>query len=170
MNPPIDQLTPQGYDMTFGTNVIGHYLFLRLVYPLLVSSTTTASPSRIVWVASSGHYYADAVDFATLRDGPQRRAKSTFGLYAQSKFAQVMLTYHMRKQCEADGIVVGAVDPGNIRSEVLRTTPLFTRFMIWAVQVCTSSSAVLSVLNLKCIMLVADPIWRLDAALRWSRS
>ena len=134
MNPPIDQLTPQGYDLTFGTNVIAHFLFLRLLYPLLASSTSPTSPSRVVWVASSGHYYA-YMDYDTLRDGPARRTKSTFYLYAQSKLAQVMLAYHMRKQCGEDGILVSAVDPGNVRSEVRRTTPFLTRMLIYAGQV-----------------------------------
>lgn len=57
MTPPIDQLTAQKFDLQFGTNVLGHLLFIRLLYPLLVSITTSMDPSRIVWVTSSIQYY-----------------------------------------------------------------------------------------------------------------
>jgi NAD(P)-dependent dehydrogenase (short-subunit alcohol dehydrogenase family) len=32
--PPIETLTAQGYDMQFGTNVLGPYFFTKYVFPM----------------------------------------------------------------------------------------------------------------------------------------
>jgi NAD(P)-dependent dehydrogenase (short-subunit alcohol dehydrogenase family) len=58
MNPPIEQLTVQNYDLQFGTNVLGHYLFSKPLIPLM--ETTTAplpamQPVCLVKLASSVH-------------------------------------------------------------------------------------------------------------------
>ena len=36
MNPPIDMKTANGYDVQFGTNVLGHYLFTISLLPVLI--------------------------------------------------------------------------------------------------------------------------------------
>lgn len=98
MHPPIDELTAQGYDMQFGTNVLGvlaplfrpsnrrkmtvllgHFLLIKLLLPLLRSTATgssaTGEPSRIVWVSSSTNYYFNPpMKYDTLKDSPQRSA------------------------------------------------------------------------------------------------
>src|SRR4051794_27837900 len=49
--------TPQGYEIQFGTNYIGHCLFTRLLLPTLLTTATTAPRGsvRIVNVSSNGH-------------------------------------------------------------------------------------------------------------------
>ena len=58
MTPPISQITAQNYDMQFGTNVLGHFLFLRgfgalahglleVRISLIFSATPTFSQSDI---------------------------------------------------------------------------------------------------------------------------
>ena len=34
LSPPIEVLTAQGYDMQFGTNVLGPYFFTKYVFPM----------------------------------------------------------------------------------------------------------------------------------------
>ncbi|KAF8547993.1 NAD(P)-binding protein, partial [Imleria badia] len=41
MTPPIDMLTDDGYDLQFGTNVLGHFYFTKLVLPTLLSTAKT---------------------------------------------------------------------------------------------------------------------------------
>ena len=122
MVPPVDQLTAQKFDLQFGTNVLGHLLFIQLLYPLLVSTTTPADPSRIVWVASSMQYYfKPPIKYNLITDTEERKREDPWNLYMQSKFATVQLAYTLqREQGDKDGVVIFTVDPGNIESDLQR--------------------------------------------------
>ncbi|KAJ3555250.1 hypothetical protein NM688_g2682 [Phlebia brevispora] len=137
-NPPIEQLTVQGFDMTFGTNVLGHFLLLKLLEPVLKASSTPSSPSRVVWTASVAHYFSPPVNFDTLTDSSARKKLGPNGLYAQSKFITVALVNRLAKTHE-DGIVYIAVDPGNIRTDLQRYSRglayiLLNRLVLWPVE------------------------------------
>jgi NAD(P)-dependent dehydrogenase (short-subunit alcohol dehydrogenase family) len=90
MMPPVEQLTKDGYDLQFGTNVVGHFYLTKLLLPVL-SSTAKASPDghvRVLSVSSSSHMFAK-LNFNTFKDGPARKAVSPEGLYGQSKFVGI---------------------------------------------------------------------------------
>ena len=127
MIPPVDQLTAQKFDLQFGTNVLGHLLFIRLLYPLLVSTTTSADPSRIVWVASSVQYYFNPpINYDWITDTEVRRTKNPWFLYIQSKFATVQLAYALQRELgDKDGVVIFSLDPGNIKSDLQRHNQSF---------------------------------------------
>jgi len=127
MIPPIDQLTAQKFDLQFGTNVLGHLLFIRLLYPLLVSTTTSADPSRIVWVASSMQYYfKPPIKYDWITDTEARRKQNPWVLYSQSKFATVQLAYALQRELgDKDGVVIFSLDPGNIKSDLQRHNQSF---------------------------------------------
>src|SRR5690349_3185962 len=101
MTPPIDQLTAQGYDLQFGTNVLGHYYFTNLVLPKLGSTASSLPTSdtvgvRIVEVASDAHLLnaftgADVIKYETLHDGKDRSALATTQLYMQSKSGNILV-------------------------------------------------------------------------------
>ncbi|CUA69446.1 hypothetical protein RSOLAG22IIIB_14011 [Rhizoctonia solani] len=42
MAPPVDQRTVDGYDLQFGTNVLGHYFFTTLLLPTLIHTAKTS--------------------------------------------------------------------------------------------------------------------------------
>jgi len=141
MIPPVDQLTAQKFDLQFGTNVLGHLLFIRLLYPLLVSTTTTADPSRVVWVASSMQYYFNPpIKYDWIADTEERGKQDPWALYAQSKFATVQTVYSLQRELgDKDGVVVFSLDPGNIKSDLQRHNQNFIlnalfRFMLWPVE------------------------------------
>ena len=127
MIPPVDQLTAQKFDLQFGTNVLGHLLFIRLLYPLLVSATTSADPSRIVWVASSMQYFfKPPIKYDWITDTEVRRKQGPWTLYAQSKFATVQLGYALQRELgDKDGVVIFTLDPGNIKSDLQRHNQSF---------------------------------------------
>ncbi|KAI0686200.1 hypothetical protein C8Q76DRAFT_862721 [Earliella scabrosa] len=89
MCPPADQLTAQGYDLMMGTNIIGHFLLLRLLYPCLLPSSRPHSKPRKL---------------------------GTFAMYAQSKLVPVALSPHIASRGEP--VVSIAVDPGHTTSEI----------------------------------------------------
>jgi len=122
MIPPVDQLTAQKFDLQFGTNILGHLLFIQLLYPLLVSTTTPADPSRIVWVASSVQYhFKPPIKYDWVTDTEVRKRQNPWFLYMQSKFATVQLAYTFQRELgDKDGVVVFSLDPGNIKSDLQR--------------------------------------------------
>ena len=123
MFPPIDALTEQGYDLTIGTAVIGHHLFLRLLYPLLLAAPAPG-PARIVWTASFTHHHVPGgrLNYATFTDGPERRKTSMFMLYGEAKLAQVTLSVYLANRAKERGEAVTsiALHPGNINTEIFR--------------------------------------------------
>lgn len=79
-------VTDDGYDLQFGTNVLGHFYFTKLVLPMLLS-TARSSPqgtARIVNVSSNGHWFGDLM-YDTMKDGPARREQGPWQMYGQSK-------------------------------------------------------------------------------------
>src|SRR5579859_3456018 len=55
--------TKDGFELAFGTNHVGHYLFTRLLMPAL----ECAGEARVVTVASHGHYRAPGIDWEAIR-------------------------------------------------------------------------------------------------------
>ena len=122
MVPPIGQLTSQKLDLQFGTNVLGHLLFIRLLYPLIVSTTTPEDPGRIVWVASSMHYlFNPPIQYDWITDTEVRRKQDPLSLYGQSKFAIVQLVHALQRELGDDGgVVFFSVDPGFVKTNLQR--------------------------------------------------
>ncbi|KZV80273.1 NAD(P)-binding protein, partial [Exidia glandulosa HHB12029] len=64
MGSPADMLTSEGYDLQFGTNVLGHWYFTKLLLPVLVA-TSDAHPEdkpRVIHVSSNGHRMCPMID------------------------------------------------------------------------------------------------------------
>ncbi|PSR79872.1 hypothetical protein PHLCEN_2v6860 [Hermanssonia centrifuga] len=133
LGTPIEQVTAQGYDMQFGNNVLGHFLLLKLLYPVLAASTVPSSPSRIIWLASASQYFFQApMKYDTFKDGPARIKLGIHQHYCQSKFANVLLSFHLARTCHQDNIVSILVDPGNIKSDLNRhTTSFLFKILQW---------------------------------------
>ena len=132
MTPPVDQLTAQKFDLQFGTNVLGHLLLIRLLYPLLVSASTPEDHSRVVWVASAIQYlFKPPIKFDWITDTETRRNQDPWKLYGQSKFAIVQLVHALQREFgDKDGVAFFSLDPGNIKTDLLRHTNRFTRAMV----------------------------------------
>ncbi|KAG8877344.1 hypothetical protein FRB98_006746, partial [Tulasnella sp. 332] len=60
MNPPIEDLTTDGYDMQFGVNCLGHAHFTLLLLPQLIAAAKLSpdGKARVVNVSSNGAYGA----------------------------------------------------------------------------------------------------------------
>jgi len=122
METPMDQLTEEGYDMQFGTNVLGHFYFTKLLTPIL-SSTAKKSPDghvRVITLSSSAHHLIGGMNFNTFKDGPARRKMDPAQLYSQSKFGNLVFTSEYARRYASQGIVSIAVHPGNIRTDIVQ--------------------------------------------------
>lgn len=118
-------LTEQGFELTFGVNHLGPFLFTSL----LLDGLGEIGPGRVVTVASKAHFGAKRIDFDALR-----RPTSRTGLveYQTSKLCNVLFTRELARRSPALGAY--AVHPGMIASDIWRPIPwpirpLAVRFM-----------------------------------------
>ena len=109
--------TRDGFEMTFGTNHLGHFLLTTLLLPCLRRS----APARIVNVSSIAHFKATGIDWDALRR-PQR---TTTGLaeYEVSKLCNVLFTKELARGRAGAGVTSYALHPGVVASDVWRRIP-----------------------------------------------
>src|SRR5205085_5444035 len=108
--------TDDGYEMQFATNHLGHFALTLGLYEALVS----AVGARIVSVSSSGHLRSPVI-FDDLHY--RFREYDPFGVYGQSKTANVLFAVEASRRWAGDGIVANALMPGGIATNLQRHTP-----------------------------------------------
>ncbi|KAI6038878.1 hypothetical protein EDC04DRAFT_1844470 [Pisolithus marmoratus] len=121
LHPTVALVTDDGYDLQFGTNVLGHFYFTKLLLPILLS-TAESSPAgtvRVVNTSSTAHWFG-SLDFDTFKDTPKRRAQGTITLYSQSKAANIVFSAELHRRYGGQGIVSTSANPGLIATELLR--------------------------------------------------
>lgn len=125
MHPPMTALTTEGYDLQFGTNVLGHFYFTKLLLPVLVS-TAQSSPEKNVRVVntSSWSHHVAYLDFDTFKDTPARKRKSSDWLYGQSKFGNIVFSNELARRYGDQGIVSTSLHPGAIYTDLQRNESL----------------------------------------------
>lgn len=105
--PRSRQVTAEGHELMFATNVLGYY-WLTLA---LEANLAKAAPSRVVNVAS---YWAGDLDVDDL-EFIRRRYDNNLA-YRQSKQANRMLTVALAESLRGRGISVNACHPGDVNS------------------------------------------------------
>lgn len=108
--------TADGFETTFGVNHIGTFLLTELLRPMLVAS----APSRVV-VLSSKLHYSGKMAWDDLH--AERGSFSGPGAYNQSKLANVLFTKALARRLAGTGVVVNAVHPGVVATELARAYP-----------------------------------------------
>jgi len=121
--------TAQGWELAFGINHLGHFLFVTSLLDLL----RAGAPARVVIVASQAHADAKDLDADQLRG----RTRTITGLkeYNRSKLANVLFAQELARRVDPAEIGVYALHPGVVASDIWRRIPwpirpLMTRAMI----------------------------------------
>jgi NAD(P)-dependent dehydrogenase (short-subunit alcohol dehydrogenase family) len=109
---PLDR-TPEGWELQFATNHLGHFLLTALLAPALVAG----APARVVNLSSAGHAFG-GVDFDDLHY--ENRDYDKWQAYGQSKSANVLFTVELDRRLQAKGVRSFAVHPGVIMTELAR--------------------------------------------------
>src|SRR5262245_2843430 len=106
--------TKDGFELTFGTNHLGHYLFTRLLLDRIKGS----GAARIVNVSSKSHYRARTIPWDRL----QSRTRTVTGLreYEVSKLSNVLFTKELARRLEGTQVKTYAVHPGVVATDALR--------------------------------------------------
>ena len=108
-----EQRTPQGWELQFATNHLGHFALTTWLRPAL----RAADGARVVSVTSSAHLRSPVVfdDIHYLH-----RPYNPSTAYAQSKTANVLFGVEASQRFADDGITVNAAMPGGIRTALQR--------------------------------------------------
>ncbi|MBF6079323.1 SDR family NAD(P)-dependent oxidoreductase [Nocardia beijingensis] len=105
--------TPQGWEMQFATNHLGHFALATGLHRALAAAGT----ARVVSVSSSAHHRSPVV-FDDIHF--ERRPYDPWSAYGQSKTANVLFAVEATRRWAEDGITVNALMPGGIRTNLQR--------------------------------------------------
>lgn len=136
-SPPKRLETTDGFELQFGTNVLGHFALTALLLPALerASASDTAQPPRIVTVASIAHKHG-RIHFTDLQ---YQGGYSPQKVYSQSKLANLMLSFELDRRLRARGsrILAVAAHPGVANTNLFQAGnygPAEKAFRRWAGQ------------------------------------
>lgn len=110
MATPFGQ-TLDGFETQFGTNHLGHFVFVNRIAPLL------RADGRLINLSSAGHRYSN-VD---LNDPNfEKTPYDPMVAYGRSKTANILFAVEFDRRHRARGIRAAAVHPGVIQTELAR--------------------------------------------------
>ena len=107
-------VTADGFETQFGTNHLGHFVFVNRIASLFKQG------ARLVNLSSSGHRYAD-VDLVD--PNFEHTPYDEFVAYGRSKTANILFAVEFDRRHKAQGIRATAVHPGGIQTELGRHMP-----------------------------------------------
>jgi NAD(P)-dependent dehydrogenase (short-subunit alcohol dehydrogenase family) len=103
--------TVDGFETQFGTNHLGHFVFVNRIAPLMRAG------SRLINLASSGHRFSNV----NLEDPNFERTQyEPFVAYGRSKTANILFAVAFDERHRQRGIRAAAVHPGGIYTELGR--------------------------------------------------
>jgi NAD(P)-dependent dehydrogenase (short-subunit alcohol dehydrogenase family) len=108
--------TPQGWEMQFATNHLGHFALANHLHRALAAGGG-AGGARVVSVSSSGHLRSPVV-FEDIHF--RHREYDPWSAYGQSKTANVLFAVELTRRWAGDGITANALHPGGIRTRLQR--------------------------------------------------
>ncbi|KAL0468067.1 retinol dehydrogenase [Neurospora intermedia] len=142
INTTTRQTTPEGLEITFGTNHIGTFLFTNLLLLRNNLLSPPPPPARIITVSSAGHRLSPIrfsdYNFSShpekevppeedyMHPLPGAFAKCTedgyngMVTYGQSKTANILFTSYLQRQLKGRGVGAYTLHPGTIETELGR--------------------------------------------------
>jgi NAD(P)-dependent dehydrogenase (short-subunit alcohol dehydrogenase family) len=103
--------TADGFETQFGTNHLGHFVFVNRLVPLLKPG------SRIVTLSSAGHQISDVnIDDPNF----ERTEYQPFTGYGRSKTANILYAVALDDRLKGRGIRATSLHPGGIQTELGR--------------------------------------------------
>ncbi|MDX2087077.1 MAG: SDR family oxidoreductase [Kofleriaceae bacterium] len=104
--------TKDGFELAFGTNHVGHYLWTEKLLPLV----KRAPQGRIVVVASRAHYRAKGIDWEAIRR--PSASVSAFPEYTVSKLANVLHATELARRLAGTSVTTYSLHPGAVASDI----------------------------------------------------
>jgi len=110
-------MTASGFELCFGVCHVGHFLLVKLLTPVLI----TSAPARVVVVASKAHRHVKGIDFHAI----SKPTQSMGGLreYSVAKLANILFVKELARRLYGTGVTAYAVHPGVVATNVWRSLP-----------------------------------------------
>jgi len=110
MAPPKRLETKDGFELQFGTNVLGHFALTGLLFPAIELAVTGSGaqlpqPPRVVILASIAHKRG-RLDFNDLQSS---QAYGPMKAYQQTKLADLMLAFELDRRLKAKGSPIQSI-------------------------------------------------------------
>lgn len=105
-------LSPDGFEMTFAVNHLGHFVLTHGLMPLLLKG----APSRVINVSSVAHNRG-RVDFGNLR---AEKRFDDYEAYAQSKLCNVLFSAEFARRVDPRKVATYSLHPGVINTKLLK--------------------------------------------------
>ena len=109
--------TASGFELAFGVNHMGHFLFTQL----LLERIKASAPARIVTLASRAHIRTSGIDWEAVRQ--PTRTRTAIAEYAASKLANVWFSAELGRRLAGSGVNTYALHPGVVASDIWRSIP-----------------------------------------------
>jgi NAD(P)-dependent dehydrogenase (short-subunit alcohol dehydrogenase family) len=119
MAPPKRLETADGFELQFGTNVLGHFALTALLMPALkLAATGSPDRPRIVTIASIAHKRGQI----NLDDLQSEKTYSPMQAYRQSKLANLMFAFELDRRLRAANspVMSVAAHPGVANTNLFR--------------------------------------------------
>ena len=128
------KLSADGIEMTWALNHLNYFLLTQELTDLLKRTADEFGEARVINQASSSHHegavHWDDLEFKT---GWDIKGKGSigpgWGVYSQSKLANVMHAFALARRFEGTGVVANAVHPGVVVTGFAANNGLFYKLM-----------------------------------------
>jgi NAD(P)-dependent dehydrogenase (short-subunit alcohol dehydrogenase family) len=115
---PERKLTSDGFETTFQSNHLGHFVLTASLFPKLAPNARIINVSSLAYQISSG---PGGLDIDNLNG---EKSYGPWKSYGQSKLANILFTQELQRRIDASGnsksIVVTALHPGAVNTDLAR--------------------------------------------------
>ena len=111
------RFTADGFEMTFGVNHLGHFLFTNL----LLEDLKRSAPARVITVSSELHKPSHGMGPAPDFDYDNLKAEKYYDaqvFYKNSKLANMWFAYELNRRLAGTGVTSNAVCPGFVPAAI----------------------------------------------------
>ena len=124
--PPSGSISKQKHELQIATNCLGPYLLTQLLIPTLEATALRSQPAavRVVWTSSQ------VVDLTAMKGGldpAYLTCQDQVQNYTISKVGNWFLASETAAQVRKMGVLSITQNPGNLKSNLLRTAPTLMR-------------------------------------------
>lgn len=129
------QVTPDGIELMFGAEYLGHFLLTNLLAGALIMG----APARVVTISGEGHKAGVEGKTGATIDFDDLLGEKKFDVYKASKqvvLAKILFTYEFARRMTGLGVSAMTICPGLTRTNLSKNYPLPIR-LIAAIRVAT---------------------------------
>jgi NAD(P)-dependent dehydrogenase (short-subunit alcohol dehydrogenase family) len=111
------QESPDGYEMTWALNYLGHFLLTHLLLEALQVAASKRGEARIVELTSSVYRWSSP-HFDQLPKGGIIQGVLA---YSKAKRAVIVFTVELARRLRGTGVTINAVTPGLVKSDIAKS-------------------------------------------------